>query len=88
MHALRIALDKRRYVVHHLLQAGETNHLERVARAHIGQEIDCGGFDRRVLPALHELVTAFRFALEGKPRWKHPDKFARNVEQLRNVSAL
>ena len=69
-------------------RTGETDRLEGAARAHIGQEIDRGSLDGRVWPALHELVTAFRFALEGKPRWKHSDEFARNIEEISNVSAL
>ena len=72
MHALGIALDKCRRVVHHLLQAFETDDLKGVTGAYGCWEIACSGFDRRVQRAVDEFVTAFSFALEGKPSPEAP----------------
>ena len=86
MHALGIALDKCRRVVHHLLQAFETDDLKGVRGAYGCWEIACSGFDRRVQRAVDEFVTAFSFALEGKPSRKRLDQFARDIEELSNAS--
>src|SRR5262249_6256063 len=88
MHAFRIALDKGWLIVDDLLQAGETDDLESIARGCSSRQIDSGCFGRQFLLVVDYFVAAFRFAFDADAGRKRLGKLTRNVKQFGCGAAL
>src|SRR5215831_5230483 len=81
MHALSITLNEGWLIVDDLLQTGETDDLESVARACSGAQIDGGGLDRQFLLVVDYFVATFRFAFDCNAGRKRLGKLTRNIKQ-------
>src|SRR5262249_57649765 len=88
MHALSITLNEGWLIVDDLLQTGETDDLESVARACSGAQIDGGGLDRQFLLVVDDFVAAFRFAFDCNAGRKRLNNLTRNIQYLFSHTAL